>query len=180
MTEPWFADFDDLEVRKLEDAPPLRFDCGRETQTRFLYEHAWYDQRQRVSTTCLYDTTDGLAAYTTVCMDAIPLGRRERPADVRFQDVPALKLAQLGVGRRLQGRGYGAMAVADVIALALTLSQRAGCRYVTVDAKPYLVGWYQSLGFEINKLKQKQRTAAAGARNPDETPVSMRFDLREV
>ena len=70
--------------------------------------------------------------------------------------------------------------LASVIALAIELSQRAGCRYVTLDAKPHLVDWYRSLGFEINQLKQKQRLEASGTRNPDEIPVSMRFDLREV
>lgn len=173
-----------LSMRKLEGVPSSGFDCGRESQTRFLYDYAWHDQRQRVSTTYLYHVAELLAAYATVCMDAIPLGRRERPSAVRYQEIAALKLAQLGVDRLFQGRGYGAMAVADVIALAIAiaieLSQRAGCRYVTLDAKPHLVEWYQSLGFEINQLKQKQRIAGAANRNPDEIPVSMRFDLREV
>ena len=171
---------DGLSVRKLEGVPPSGFDCGREIQTRFLYEYAWHDQRQRVSTTYLYHVAELLAAYATVCMDAISLGRRERPSTIRYQEISALKLAQLGVDRLFQGRGFGAMAVAGVIALAIELSQRAGCRYVTLDAKPHLVEWYQSLGFEINQLKQKQRIEAAGTRNPDEIPVSMRFDLREV
>lgn len=169
-----------LSRRKLEGVPPSGFDCGRESQTRFLYGYAWHDQRQRVSTTYLYLVAEMVAAYATVCMDAIPLGRRERPSAIRYQDIAALKLAQLGVDRVFQGRGYGAMAVASVIALAIELSQRAGCRYVTLDAKPHLVDWYRSLGFEINQLKQKQRLEASGTRNPDEIPVSMRFDLREV
>jgi GNAT superfamily N-acetyltransferase len=170
----------DLSMRRLDGDPSPGFDCGRESQTRFLYDYAWHDQRQRVSTTYLYHVLELLAAYATVCMDAISLGRRERPSAIRYQEIGALKLAQLGVDRMFQGRGYGALAVADTIALAVELSQRAGCRYVTVDAKPDLIGWYQSLGFEINQLKQKQRIAAVGDRNPDEIPVSMRFDLREV
>ena len=169
-----------LSMRKLDGDLPPGFDCGRESQTRFLYDYAWHDQRQRVSTTYLYQAAGLLAAYATVCMDAISLGSRERPSAIRYQEIGALKLAQLGVDRLFQGRGYGAMAVASVIALAIELSQRAGCRYVTLDAKPDLVEWYQSLGFEINQLKQKQRIEAAAGRNPDEIPVSMRFDLREV
>jgi GNAT superfamily N-acetyltransferase len=180
MITPLTFGFDGWVLRKLDGAPPAGFDCGREAQTRFLHDFAWPDQRQRVSTTYLYHIQGILAAYTAVCMDAIPLGTRERPSSIRFREVPALKLAQLGVDRMFQGRGYGALAVADTIALAVELSLRAGCRYVTVDAKPDVVGWYQSLGFEINQLKQKQRIAAAADRSPDEIPVSMRFDLREV
>lgn len=173
-------DLADWGVRKLNGNPPPGFDCGRDAQTSFLYDHALHDQLQRVSVTYLYRSRESLAAYTTVCMDAISLGKRERPSTIRYQDVAALKLAQLGVDRLFQRRGYGAMAVADVIALAIELSWYVGCRYVTLDAKPDLVEWYSGLGFEINQLKQKQRIAAAAHRNPDEIPVSMRFDLREV
>ena len=173
-------DLTDWSIRKLDGDPPPGFDCGRDAQTHFLYDHALHDRSQRVSVTYLYRSGESLAAYTTVCMDAIPLGRRERPTTIRYRDVGALKLAQLGVDRFFQRRGYGAMAVADVIGLAIELSRYVGCRYVTLDAKPDLVGWYQSLGFEINQLKQKQRIAAAADRHPDEIPVSMRFDLREV
>jgi GNAT superfamily N-acetyltransferase len=179
MSTPRTSGFDGWVLRKLDGDPPAGFDCGREAQTRFLYDFAWTDQRQRVSTTYLYETHGILAAYTAVCMDAIPLGTRERPSSIRYQEVPALKLAQLGVDQSFHGRGFGTMAVADVVGLALELSQRAGCRYVTLDAKPDLVEWYQSLGFEINQLKQKQRMAAT-TRDPAEIPVSMRFDLREV
>ncbi len=118
-------------------------------------------------------------AYTAVCMDAVVLGTREKPAALRYRNIGALKLAQLGVHHAFQGRGIGAVAVGDVIALALELSQQTGCRYVTVDAKPELVGWYQELGFKINKVMQKQRIAAT-TRKPEEIPVSMRLDLREV
>jgi GNAT superfamily N-acetyltransferase len=170
----------DCDIRRLDDNPPPGFDCGRDAQTRFLYDHALHDHLQRVSVTYLYRSGESLAAYTTLCMDAIPLGRRERPSSIRYQDVAALKLAQLGVDQFFKGRGYGTMAVADVIGLAIGLSRYVGCRYVTLDAKPDLVEWYRDLGFEINQLKQKQRIAAAGDRNPNEIPVSMRFDLREV
>jgi GNAT superfamily N-acetyltransferase len=180
MHTPPLYGFNDLVVRKLDAAPPPGFDCGRDSQTRFLYDYALHDQRQRVSVTYVYRIAESVAAYTTVCMDAIPLGRRERPSAVRFQDIAGLKLAQLGVDRSFQGRGYGSMVVADVIGLAIGLSGYAGCRYVTLDAKPGLVEWYKGLGFEINQPKQKQRVAAAADRNPDEIPVSMRFDLREA
>lgn len=129
----------DWVVRKLDGNPPPGFDCGRDPQTRFLYDYAWHDQQQRVSVTYLYQAPESLAAYTAVCMDAIPLGQRERPAAIRYTEIPALKLAQLGVDRSLQGHGYGAMAIADVIVLADALSQHVGCRYVTLDAKPDLV-----------------------------------------
>ena len=174
------SEFVILAKQRLEGIPPEGFDCRREAQNSFLYEWAWADQRQRLTTTYVYRVAGGLAAYMAVCMDAVVLGTREKPAALRYKNLAALKLAQLGVDHSLKGRGLGTLIIYDVVNLALELSQRVGCRYVTLDAQPDLVEWYQRLGFEINRVIQKQRIEAAGARNPDEIPVSMRFDLREV
>jgi GNAT superfamily N-acetyltransferase len=173
------SEFVILAKHKLEGTPPAGFDCRREAQNEFLYDWAWPDQRQRLSTTYLYTAGRTVVAYTAVCMDALLLGTREKPSVLHYRNIGALKLAQLGVHHAFQGRGLGAVAVGDVIALALELSQQVGCRYVTLDAQPDVVGWYQELGFKVNKLIQKQRIAAT-TRNPDEVPVSMRLDLREV
>jgi ribosomal protein S18 acetylase RimI-like enzyme len=92
-----------------------------------------------------------------------------------------MKLAQLGVHRAFQGMGLGRTVVADVVEFARDEASRVGCRYVTLDAQPDLVGWYESLGFERNILRQDQRmqTALAHRRDPASIPVSMRFDLRK-
>ena len=122
-----------------------------------------------------------MAAYATVCMDALPLGRRERGLAVRYQDVAALKLAQLGVHLPFQGVGVGKLVVADVTALARDEATRVGCRYVTLDSQPDLVHWYEGQGFKRNRLRQDQRVldAIRHHRDPERIAVSMRFDLRE-
>jgi len=94
--------------------------------------------------------------------------------------VSAIKLVQLGVRRAFQGGGIGRLAVADVLALARGISLRVGCRYVTLDAQPDLVGWYDSQGFRRNIYRQEQRIrdAVEHGRDPGTIAVSMRFDLR--
>ena len=115
-----------------------------------------------------------------VCMDGLQLGSREKPRELHYRNIAALKLAQFGVDHAFQGQGIGSAIISDVIKLALDEAQRVGCRYVTLDAHPDLVKWYERHGFAVNKAMQKQRIAAAAGRNPDQVPVSMRFDLREV
>ena len=78
---------DDLVVRRLAGPPETGFDCGREEQTAFLYERAWEDQQALLSVTYLYHLNGILAAYATICMDAITLSRRERGVAVRYQEV---------------------------------------------------------------------------------------------
>jgi GNAT superfamily N-acetyltransferase len=157
--------------------PP--FDCGREMQNRFLRERAWHDQQEGVSVTYLYFIAGIAYAYAAVSMDAVLLGTRERPASIPYRNIGALKVLQLAVDYRFQGHGLGAQVLKDVVALGREGSKRYGCRYLTLDAQPDLVGWYQEQGFVINRVVQRQRVEAAIAsgRPVEQLAVSMRFDL---
>lgn len=168
-------------ARRMDGPPAPGFDCGRKEQTAFLYERAYGDQQAGVSVTYLYYVKGILAAYATICMDALPLGPDERDRTVRYQEVGSLKLAQLGVTRSFQRMGVGKLVVADVLDRAKDEAWRVGCRYVTLDAHPDLVGWYEAQGFKRNRLRQQRRVqdAVAHGRDPATIAVSMRFDLRE-
>ncbi|HEU4560596.1 MAG TPA: GNAT family N-acetyltransferase [Longimicrobium sp.] len=158
------------------------FDCGRSEQNEFLYEWAWKDQMERLSTTYVMDVGGMMAGFVTVCMDALPLSRSERGPDIRYRYVSALKLAQLGVDRRFQGTGLGREAVRLTLGLAERVGEQVGCRYVTFDAHPDLENWYASLGFLRNRIRHEERVADAKLhqRDPDSIPVSMRYDLRST
>lgn len=177
-TIAFFSSNDEITRRRLDDSVLPAFDCGRDEQNRFLHEWAWRDQDEWLSTTHLYFVRGILVAYATVAASSVVLGTREKPQPVRHKSIGALKLLQLGVDRHFQGRGLANVVIADVISLARILSRRAGCRYLTLDAKPDLTGWYETRGFRINKIEQKQRIEAmAGERPLEELAVSMRFDL---
>lgn len=177
--EPSLAD--EIVVHKLDGDPPPEFDCGRAAQNQFLRDLALRDQEEWLSCTYLHYLSGICVAYATVCMDAIPLGTREKPRGVRYKDISALKLAQLGVDKRFQRLGLGREVIADVVDLAQQAATQYGCRYLTLDARPELVPWYAKHGFSINKLHQKQRIeAVAGKVDTAALTVSMRLDLRAV
>lgn len=140
------------------------------------------DQQQRLSTTYLFEARSLTAGFVTLCMDAVPLGRKERGPLIRYQLVSALKLAQLGVDHGFQGQGLGRWAIGFVIDFANELSDRLACRYVTLDAQPELESWYSGQGFKRNQLHQQQRLQDAinHHRDPAAVAVSMRYDLREA
>jgi hypothetical protein len=94
-------------VRKLDGPPEPGFDCGHHEQNTFLYEHAWADQQELISTTYQYYVDGVFAGFATVSMDGLPLTFRERGVRIRYETVGATKLAQLGVDVRFQGRGLG-------------------------------------------------------------------------
>ncbi|HET7462439.1 MAG TPA: hypothetical protein VFJ82_14395 [Longimicrobium sp.] len=171
-----------MAVHRMEGPPEPGFDCGREEQTAFLYERAYADQLALLSVTYLYYVKGILAAFATVCMDAVPLGPRERDRTIPYQEVSACKLAQLGVALPFQGMGLGRLVVADVVSRAQDETGRIGCRFVSLDAQPDLVGWYEARGFVRNTLRQARREqeALARGRDPSRIAVSMRFDLRTL
>lgn len=173
---------DDLDVHRLDSPHPGAFDCGRDMQNSYFHERAWMDQEQRLSTTYVFEARGLTAAFATLCMDAVPLARKERGPLIRYQMVSAVKLAQLGVDRRFQGEGLGRSAVGFVIDFANELSGRLACRYVTLDAQPELEPWYLEQGFRRNQLHHENRVrdAISHRRDPAQVPVSMRFDLRKA
>lgn len=171
----------ELEFRKLDGHPPLGFDCGRAEQNAFLYERAWVDQQESLSTTYLFLLEGVLTAYATVLMDSLPLSRSERGA-IPYRDVSALKLAQLGVSLDAQGRGIGTAVIGFATQLAEEVRERVACRYIALDAQPDLVKWYGRWGFVQNRLRQQERVedALRYKRDPAGIPVSMRLDLRAL
>jgi GNAT superfamily N-acetyltransferase len=175
---PW--ERDDIEARVIDGQPPLGFDCGRDAQNAFLYARAWRDAKAGVSVTHLLFIKGLLASYVTVMMDGIVLGPDEKPKGVTWRTVPALKIAQLAVDRRFSGHGLGRFMIAYAVGYARRVRTVIGCRFVTLDAEPELIDWYESLGFRTNREAQvyRERLAAESGRDIEQLPVSMRFDLR--
>lgn len=169
----------DLSTGILEGRPAPGFDCGGEEQNTFLYEHAWADQQAWVSTTYLFFVRHILAGFATVLLDSFVLGRKERPEGVRFRQVPAVQLGQLGVDRRFAGSGLGGIIVGFAGIVAREVGKTVACRFLTVDARPDLVAWYERQGFQRNNTMQVQRIedAARFGRKAEDVAVSMRFDL---
>ncbi|HEX6748112.1 MAG TPA: GNAT family N-acetyltransferase [Longimicrobium sp.] len=168
----------DIDVVPLDGEPPGGFDCGRAEQNEYLYERAWRDHCRRLSATRLFFVKGILAGYLTTTADLVELGTREKDPGIRYRSLPAIKIAQLGVDRRFAGCGLGQSLVAYALTFARRECARIGARYVTVDAKPDLEGWYARQGFVRNRVVQKRREEA----HPDASgvPISMRFDLLQM
>ena len=171
-----------MEMHYLDGPPSCDFDCGRDEQNSFFFDRAWSDSCRSISVTHVLYVKGIMAAYVTLMNDRIQLGPRERAKGVTYQLVPAIKLAQLGVDMRFAGNGVGKQMVAYAIETSRRYRGVVGCRYVTLDASPDLVAWYEGQGFVANKEEQRHREqlAAERGRPIDALPRSMRFDLRDV
>ena len=128
------------------------FDCGVEELNIFLQKMARrQDERHLLRTTVLVDADDPvriLAYYSTAPCEVTP------PAGVRaWKDyphpVPFLRMARLASDRRVQGRGFGEMALLSAIEDAATILRNfTALGGLVVDAKDEgAAAFYEKFGF---------------------------------
>lgn len=182
---------DDVAIVKMDETPRGDFDCGREEQNEYFLKFAEHNQSIGIAVTYLMFFKGEQCGFVTLTMDEIPLNMKERPKEVIFPRLPALKLAQMGVHKSFAGQGLGTALVLFTINTAVELAEHVGCRYVTLDAKQDREKWYAQRCFVVNKLDNKMRQeeleeriarAEKEGRKPpsNELPVSMRFDLKSL
>ena len=165
---------------RLLDGPVTEhFDCGSPAQSNFYLNDAWNHQQQRLSKTFVMYYKGMKAGFVSMAPSEIQLGKKERPPELPFATLPALKVVQMGVNRPFQGLGLGRALVDYAIARALGTEEAFA--YVILDSRPQIVGFYEKLGFVINEAatKKKRDDATQHGRDPAQATVSMRFDLRE-
>jgi GNAT superfamily N-acetyltransferase len=117
---------------------------------------------------CSYEGS--LAAFCSVCCDAIPLNDDEREAEqitVHYR-APAIKIARLGRDEKYRGLGLGGVLIDYVKDMAYELStSKVGVRFITADAYIQKVDYYSCLGFIPNQAN----------RNKTSPTQSMRADI---
>lgn len=126
----------------------------------FLRDDAVENQEQNLSVTFLWFYQDQLVSYLTLLTDRITLeGNLQKyfnEKGVHYKSLPALKIGRLCVDDNFRRRGLGKLMIEFSIMMAKEINQsKAGCRFITVDAKRNLAPesdsfhFYKKLGFEI-------------------------------
>ncbi len=83
--------------------------------------------------------------------------------------LPALKIGRIGVQKEYQRNGIGIALLKYTIGVVVRLNEElnVGCRFITLDAYPQSIPWYEKNGFVFN-LEYK---------DPAKTHPSMRYDI---
>lgn len=142
----------ELEIRLLRrEDDRSDFTCGEPALDRFFQHYAGQNQfKLHLAVTWVAVRDAALLGFATVAGGS--LERRSMPDATlrrRLPDhpLPVLRLARLGVDRRVQGLGIGKALVRQVLRLALSQRDQVGCVGVVTDAKPGAVAFYEGLGF---------------------------------
>lgn len=156
------CDFSTYKVRKLrEDEVIKSFDCGDDDLNYFILDNAECYHKARLAETYVYEHIDNgnVIAYFSLANDRISIDdfsdntefnrfRRHRfKNEKRIKSYPAVKICRLGIDNYYHGRGVGSMLI-DFIKLYYTKDNKAGCRFLTVDAYQNAVTFYRRNNFQ--------------------------------
>jgi GNAT superfamily N-acetyltransferase len=153
----------DLEILPFDPARHVvsNFDCGDDDLNDFLKNDAAKFQSDHLSHTRVVFLNDALVAYLTLLADCIILQTGEKKkilkeARAYHQSVytfPAVKIARIGIQKEFQWSGVGTQLLIYTIGLVVRMNRELNiaCRFITVDAYPRSVSWYEKKNFRFNK-----------------------------
>lgn len=126
----------------------------------FLKEDALKNQMELISKTYFCYHSDKLIGYITFATDILKaeeMRKEEHIEGVPYKEYPAIKIARLAVDKEYEGRGVGTFLLKVAVGKAYDISERVGCRFITVDSKQESIGFYQkSGGFKLVKGCEKK------------------------
>lgn len=136
------------------------FDCGDADLNDFIFHDAALYYKARIATSYILEDgdSDDVIGYFSLAHDKISLtdfpsnsayNRFRKKFFARgkmFKSYPALKICRLATDTRYRGYGIGAM-ILNMIIASYKNDNKAGCRFITVDAYSSAVPFYLSRGF---------------------------------
>jgi GNAT superfamily N-acetyltransferase len=126
------------------------FECGNEELDNWLRRHALAAQQMDSARTFLLVRNDRVVGYISLTVGSVL--RADAPARL-VRGLPAypigmVLLARLAVDRSEQGKGLGALLLAEALRKAVAAGEAAAARLVVVDAiDDAAVRFYERFGF---------------------------------
>lgn len=149
-----------------------KFDCGDEDLNDFIKNDAFVYQEKKLATTTLFFYEENFIGFFSAAADSLKLNLNEKESyDIhqkKLEDVPAIKLARLAVDKNYQKQGVGLNILRWCIGYILECSEMIAIRFITVDAYPDKVNFYQRFNFIVNQSRHYLKKSYH---------ISMRYDL---
>lgn len=171
MTNFLESNFSDYEVRKLLKNETIKsFDCGDEDLNDFILNRADDYDKTKLAVTYVFEhkASGKIIGYFSLANDKISIDdfdnntefnrfRRHRfKNEKRIKSYPSVKICRLGIDNNFHGNGVGTRLI-NFIKLYYTRDNKAGCRFITVDAYSDAVSFYERNKFQC--LRNDNRRA---------------------
>ncbi|MDR3268564.1 MAG: GNAT family N-acetyltransferase [Tannerella sp.] len=166
-------------IRLSEDSEILPFESEDKDLNDFLLNDAKNYLASMLAVTYAIQTDNETIAYFCLSNDNLTKKDGEKsvwnkvnrtiPNEKRRRTYPAVKIGRLAVSKKYARMGFGKLIIESVIAMYIDGKQRAGCRFVTVDAYRQALPFYEKNDFHY--LTEKDN---------DEDTRAMYFDLKAI
>ncbi|SRR6266566_4057923 len=155
----------ELEFFDHEKIDVSEFDCEDADLNEFLKVDCPKYKEQKLSHTKVAVYSGQAVAYLALLADSISLEITERERlvqkNVTVQHIPALKIGRLAVHRDFKGQDIGTALIKYSIGVAFRMNDdlNVGCRFLTVDAYPGSIRFYEKVGFKrsLHKTYKKRK-----------------------
>lgn len=180
MDETFFSQY---QIRRLgADESVVSFNCGDDDLNDFIINEALPYRKAMLAVTYVFENkqTKQVTAFFSLAHDKVSISdfesntefnrfRRQRFAnEKRLRSYPAIKLCRLGVDESVRGHHVGSTIIKYIKTL-YALNDRAGCRFLTVDAYNAAVPFYELNGF-----------LSLGESDAAQPTKAMFFDLNDI
>lgn len=154
-------DKDNIQIRRLgENDAVTEFNCGDEDLNDFILADASLYYKVRLATSYVLENKENgdIIGYFSIAHDRISLTdfpsnsaynrfRKQFFAQGKmFKSYPALKICRLATSLKYHNEGLGTMIINMIIA-SYKHDNKAGCRFITVDAYSKVLDFYYKQGF---------------------------------
>ncbi|NOQ28919.1 MAG: GNAT family N-acetyltransferase [Methanosarcinales archaeon] len=126
-----------------------RFESDSPELNAFLKEDALKNQTELVSKTYLCYHFNKLIGYITFATDILKaeeMLKETRIEGIPYKEYPAIKIARLATDKKYKRMGVGTFLLKVAVGKAYDISDRVGCRFITVDSKQESIGFYKKSG----------------------------------
>jgi hypothetical protein len=179
----------ELFVRRLLQEERLEFECSDDDLTEFFRDDCPNYLRELLAVTYSIELGDQVIAMFSLCNDRLDVhdfdddkkqlkkAAREQPHMKRgMQHFPAVKIARLAVRKRL---GIKWTRKSDCLfhSSPLHYENKTGCRFLTVDAYPEAIGFYEKVGFKKVEKAPKLHDESGSGSVEEDPNVLMYLDL---
>ena len=162
MEKDQIETFNDLyKIRRLEIGDKIEsFDCGDEDLNDFILNQSSLFRADKLAVSYVLKANENeneIAAFFSLSNDKIAItdfenknkyNRFSRRFDnrKRLKSYPAVKIGRLGVSNSHKGEKIGSF-IMDFVKSYFIFNNKAGCRFLTVDAYSDAMPFYQKNGF---------------------------------
>ena len=161
-------DFNKIRVRQLAFSDDLSaFKCDQDDRLGcddFIHkeDEAKLYQKERHGITYLFSYDDNFIGYVTLAMSSIPARRIDKrfKESISLKFYPSLLIGRLAVGNNWRRKGVGKYLCDWSLGVAITLSEKVGCRYVIVETDQNNVNFYENCDFKLGKELEKDNGKA--------------------